>query len=81
MPPVTAAARSAPVEVMTREVNVEALNPWSIVNIWYCSTARATSGSGRSQSIGRESTTTPPDTLMPRYYVYSSFLKVSILRR
>ena len=48
MPPVTAAARSAPVEVITREVNVEALNPWSIVSIWYCSTARATSGSGFS---------------------------------
>ena len=48
MPPVTAPARSAPVEVMTRAVNVEALKPWSIVSIWYCSTARAVSGSGRS---------------------------------
>ena len=46
MPPVTAAARSAPVEVMTRAVNVEALKPWSMVSIWYCSTARALSGSG-----------------------------------
>ena len=33
---------------MTRAVNVEALKPWSMVSIWYCSTARATSGSGRS---------------------------------
>ena len=46
MPPVTAAARSAPVEVMTRDVNVEALKPWSMVRIWYCSTARALSGVG-----------------------------------
>ena len=46
MPPTTAAARSAPVEVMTRLVNVDALNPWSTVVIWYCSTPRAYSGSG-----------------------------------
>jgi len=30
MAPTTAAARSAPVEVMTRAVNVDALKPWSI---------------------------------------------------
>ncbi len=41
MAPHTAAARSAPVEVITRAVKVEALNPWSMVRIWYCSTARA----------------------------------------
>ena len=46
MPPTTAAARSAPVEVMTRAVNVEALKPWSTVVIWYCSMPRARSGLG-----------------------------------
>jgi len=39
--PTTADPRSAPVEVITRAVNVDALKPWSIVEIWYCSTARA----------------------------------------
>ena len=48
MPPTTAAATSAPDEVMTRAVNVEALKPWSMVVIWYCSTARAFSASGSS---------------------------------
>ena len=48
MAPATAPATSAPVEVMTREVKVEALKPWSMVRIWYCSTARALSASGRS---------------------------------
>ena len=46
MAPQTAAARSAPVEVMTRAVKVDALNPWSMVRIWYCSTARAWAGDG-----------------------------------
>ena len=41
MAPTTAAARSAPVEVMTRAVKVDALNPWSMVKMRYCSTARA----------------------------------------
>ncbi len=36
-----AAPRSAPVEVTTRAVNVEALKPWSIVRIMYCSIALA----------------------------------------
>ncbi len=44
MAPVTAAARSAPVEVMTRAVKVEALKPWSMVRIRYCSTARTWAG-------------------------------------
>ncbi len=48
MPATTAAPRSAPVDVTTRAVNVEALKPWSTVVIWYCSTARALSGSGSS---------------------------------
>ena len=46
MPPTTAAATSAPVEVMTLAVNVDALNPWSIVVIWYCSTPRPGLGVG-----------------------------------
>ena len=33
-----AAARSAPVEVMTRAVKVDELKPWSMVRIRYCST-------------------------------------------
>lgn len=37
--PTTAAARSAPVDVITRAVKVEALKPWSMVVIRYCSTA------------------------------------------
>ena len=37
--PTTAAPRSAPVEVMTRAVNVDALKPWSIVEMRYFSTA------------------------------------------
>lgn len=40
------AAMSAPVEATTRAVNVEALKPWSTVEIRYCSTARARAGSG-----------------------------------
>ena len=44
--PQIAAATSAPVEVITLAVNVDALNPWSMVRIMYCSTARATSGAG-----------------------------------
>ena len=51
MPPTTAAARSAPVDVITRAVNVDALNPWSTVVIRYCSTARACSGDGTSPFI------------------------------
>ena len=51
MPPTTAAATSAPVEVMTRAVNVDALKPWSMVVIWYCSTPRPGSGSGSSPVI------------------------------
>ena len=46
MAPTTAAARSAPVDVITRAVNVDALKPWSIVEMRYCSTARACSGVG-----------------------------------
>ena len=38
--------RSAPVEVMTRAVNVDALKPWSMVEMRYCSIARAYSGRG-----------------------------------
>ena len=48
MAPTTAEPRSAPVEVMTRAVKVEELNPWSVVEIRYCSMARAWSGSGTS---------------------------------
>lgn len=51
MAPTTAAPRSAPVEAITRAVNVEALNPWSTVSIRYCSTARAASGGGVSPVI------------------------------
>ena len=51
MAPTTAAARSAPVEVMTRAVNVDALKPWSMVEMRYCSTARACSAVGTSPSI------------------------------
>ncbi|CAM5419876.1 hypothetical protein SCYAM73S_01315 [Streptomyces cyaneofuscatus] len=40
------AATSAPVEATTRAVNVEALKPWSTVEMRYCSTARTRSGSG-----------------------------------
>ena len=38
-------------EVMTREVKVDALNPWSTVVIWYCSIPLARSGSGSSPVI------------------------------
>ena len=38
--------RSAPVDVTTRAVKVDALKPWSIVRIMYCSMARACSGLG-----------------------------------
>ena len=41
-----AAPRSAPVDVTTRAVKVDALNPWSIVRIMYCSMARACVGLG-----------------------------------
>ncbi len=41
-----AAPRSAPVEVTTRAVNVEALKPWSMVRIMYCSIARACASVG-----------------------------------
>ncbi len=44
MAPTMAAARSAPVEAMTRAVKVEALKPWSMVSIRYCSMARARGG-------------------------------------
>ena len=49
--PTTAEPRSAPVDVITRAVNVDALKPWSIVEIRYCSTARAYSGFGTSPCI------------------------------
>ena len=39
---------SAPVEAITRAAKVEALNPWSTVEMRYCSMARATWGSGTS---------------------------------
>ena len=48
IPATIAAPRSAPVEVTTRAVKVDALNPWSIVRIMYCSIARAWSGAGTS---------------------------------
>ena len=48
MAPTTAAPMSAPVEAITRAVKVEALKPWSMVEMRYCSTARAWSGSGTS---------------------------------
>ena len=51
MPPTTAAARSAPVDVITRAVKVDALKPWSTVVMRYCSTARAYSGFGTSPFI------------------------------
>ena len=41
-----AAPRSAPVEVTTRAVKVDALKPWSMVRIMYCSMARACNGLG-----------------------------------
>ena len=41
-----AAPRSAPVDVTTRAVKVDALKPWSIVRIMYCSMARACRGLG-----------------------------------
>ena len=49
--PTTAAPRSAPVDVMTRAVNVDALNPWSIVEMRYFSTPAACSGRGTSPCI------------------------------
>ena len=48
MAPTTAEPRSAPVDVITRAVKVDELNPWSVVEIRYCSMARACSGSGTS---------------------------------
>ena len=58
MAPTTAAARSAPVEAMTRAVKVEALKPWSMVRMRYCSTARTWAGSASTsgehpQVVGR----------------------------
>ena len=47
MAPVTAAPRSAPVDAITRAVNVEELKPWSIVEIRYRSSAQTCCGSGR----------------------------------
>ena len=47
----TASATSAPVEATTRAVNVEALKPWSIVRIMYCSTARTCSGVARTPVV------------------------------
>ena len=44
----TTSAMSAPVEATTRAVNVEALKPWSIVSIRYCSSAWAARGVGIS---------------------------------
>ena len=41
-----AAPRSAPVDVTTRAVKVDALKPWSMVRIMYCSMARACSALG-----------------------------------
>ncbi len=41
--PVTTPTRSVPVDAMTRAAKVEALKPWSIVRIRYCSKARADS--------------------------------------
>ena len=38
--PVSADPMSDPVEVITRAVNVDELNPWSMVRIRYCSSAR-----------------------------------------
>ena len=45
-----AAPRSAPVEVTTRAVKVDALNPWSMVRIMYCSMARAWAASAPRRS-------------------------------
>jgi hypothetical protein len=47
----TAAPTSAPVDVTTRAVNVDALKPWSMPRMRYCSTARARRGSGSVPSI------------------------------
>ena len=44
--PTIAEPRSAPVEVMTRAVKVDALKPWSIVEMRYCSIARRVLGRG-----------------------------------
>ena len=54
-----AAPRSAPVEVTTRAVKVDALNPWSMVSTMYCSMARAWAAVGSSpvehvQVVGHE---------------------------
>ena len=49
----TTSAMSAPVDATTRAVNVDALNPWSIVRIRYCSSARAASGVGVSPVTAR----------------------------
>ena len=46
--PVSAEPMSEPVDVITREVNVEELKPWSMVRIKYCSSALAVRGAGRS---------------------------------
>ena len=52
--PHTAAARSAPVDVITLAVKVEALKPWSSTKMRYCSTALASAGSGSApRSIHR----------------------------
>ena len=48
MAPVSAEPMSEPVDVTTRAVNVEELNPWSMVRIRYCSSARAARAAGRS---------------------------------
>jgi hypothetical protein len=53
MAPTTADARSAPVLVMTRAVKVEALNPWSMVEIRYCSSARVSWRPGSRPSMRR----------------------------
>ena len=42
----TTAPRSAPVEVTARATKVDALKPWSMPRIRYCSMARARAGSG-----------------------------------
>ncbi len=54
MAPTMEAARSAPVEVMTRAAKVEALKPWSMVSIRYCSMARTwAAGASCPNSIHR----------------------------
>ena len=54
MAPTMAAARSAPVEAMTRAAKVEALNPWSMVSTRYSSTARTwAAGASSPDSIHR----------------------------